>query len=302
MISRNVQKDRRPVGRTNTELHHSRIIPEVQAMTGGWLPPGGVLGRIVHETGARVAAIAIRAEELRAEVVAGPAPQPFAAALRTRHVAVIAEVKRRSPSKGEIAPELDAADRAAEYAEGGAAAISVLTEPERFGGSLDDLRRARARVGIPLLAKDFHIDPLQLLAARAAGASAALLIVRALSPGALSLLSSSAREAGLEILFEVRSERELERALEAGAEVIGVNSRDLETLEVDPTVCDRLIPFIPRECVAVFESGIRTEDDVRRAAELGADAVLVGSVLSSSTDPATAVRALAAVPRVGRDR
>lgn len=268
-----------------------------------WSPPTGVLGRIVAESMARVA-------ELRADPATGralerelPAARPapsFRDALLGEHVAVIAEVKRRSPSKGEINNGLAAADQARAYVAGGAAAISVLTEPAHFAGSLDDLRDVCAAVDVPVLRKDFLVDELQLLEARAAGAAAALLIARALSPALLARLFGFAREVGLDTLVEVRSQFELDRALDIGAPVIGVNERDLETLEMEPEVRERLIPRIPRSVAAVAESGIRTAEDVERAALLGADAVLVGSSLSASAAPEAAVRALAQVRRRGR--
>jgi indole-3-glycerol phosphate synthase len=215
-------------------------------------------------------------------------------------VAVIAEVKRRSPSKGMINAAIDGAALARAYEAGGARAISVLTETTHFGGSAQDLETIRSAVGIPLLKKDFHVDAVQILEARALGASAVLLIARALPAGRLAELAQSARGLGLEPLIEVRDERELDAAIAAGARVIGVNSRNLETLEIDPAVCDRIIPLIPRECVAVFESGVSVRADVERAAAAGAGAVLVGSALSASPDPSAAVRSLTGVPRPSR--
>jgi indole-3-glycerol phosphate synthase len=229
-------------------------------------------------------------------------PPAFRAALRQPMVSVIAEVKRRSPSKGSINPSLSAAAQAAAYVRGGAAAVSVLTEPVHFGGSLDDLRQARATVAVPLLRKDFHVDELQLLEARAAGASAALLIARALPPDTLRRLVASALSMELEPLVEVRSTIELERAVAAGARVIGVNNRDLETLEIDPEVGDTIVRIIPAECIAIAESGVRGVADVERAASAGADAVLVGSSVSASADPTAAVKGLTGVPRSGRGR
>lgn len=268
-----------------------------------WAPPTGVLGRIVAESMARVAELRADPATSRAlerDLSAASAAPSFHDALLGEHVAVIAEVKRRSPSKGEINNALAAADQARAYVAGGAAAISVLTEPAHFAGSLDDLREVCAAVHVPVLRKDFIVDELQLLEARAAGASAALLIARALSPALLARLFGFAREAGLDALVEVRSQPELDRALEIGARVIGVNERDLETLEMEPEVRERLLPRIPRRVAAVAESGIRTADDVERAALLGADAVLVGSSLSASTEPEGAVRELAQVRRRGR--
>lgn len=241
-----------------------------------------------------------RAAELRrASSTLAPAPS-LAGALRRPHVAVIAEVKRRSPSKGEINAGIDAGAQAAAYVGGGAAALSILTEPAHFGGRAEDLTEARARVAVPLLKKDFHVHRLQLLEARALGASAALLIARALSPSALAELAAVARDLELETVVEIRDEWELERAVDVGAAVIGVNNRDLETLAIDAAVSRRLLPRIPGATPAVYESGVRTVAEVAEAAALGADAVLVGSSLSAAADPEAAVRALAAVPRLGR--
>jgi len=212
----------------------------------------------------------------------------------------MAEVKRRSPSKGAIAPDLDAATQARNYAEGGAAAISVLTEPDHFSGSLDDLQAVREAVTVPALKKDFHVRPIQLVEARAAGASAALLIARALDPERLALMMAAGRDLGLELLVEVRDERELERALELGATMIGVNNRDLESLVIDPTTAERLVPRIPSGVVAIAESGVKTRADVERYARCGADAVLVGSSISAASDPTAATRSLAEVPRSAR--
>ncbi len=230
---------------------------------------------------------------------AAPAPG-FRAALCRPHVAVIAEVKRRSPSKGAINGGLSADAQARAYEAGGAAAISVLTEPAHFSGSLDDLRAACAAVAVPLLRKDFHVDELQLIEARAAGAAAALLIARALSPDTLHRLAAFALSISLEPLVEVRDEAELERAMAAGARVIGVNNRDLESLKIDAALGDTMVRLVPASCVAVWESGIRDEADVERAAAAGADAVLVGSSVSAAAEPAAAVGRLTRVERIGR--
>jgi indole-3-glycerol phosphate synthase len=224
-------------------------------------------------------------------------------ALRRDSVAVIAELKRRSPSKGTLNNALNAGQSVL-FERGGAAAVSVLTEPEFFGGSLDDLVAVRSAVRLPLLKKDFHIDPSQLIEARLADAAAVLLIARALSPDELPRMVSAAKHLDLEPFVEVRTDEELERALASGAEIIGVNSRDLETLEVDEDIPARLIPRIPPHLIAVWESGIDSPAHVRRAAESGADAVLVGSVLSRSDNPERLVREMSTVrrqPRAGRD-
>ena len=227
-------------------------------------------------------------------------PGCFPAALRHTTVGVIAELKRRSPSKGPLNEQLSAPVRAAEYVAGRAVAISVLTEPTRFSGSIDDLVSVRAAVAVPLLRKDFIVHQVQLLEAREAGADAVLLIARALAPTRAADLAAHAAALGLAVLFEIRNESELVRGLDIPGCVIGVNARNLETLDVDPAVSERLIPLIPADRVAVFESGVRGRDDVERAARLGADAVLVGSLLSMQPDGARAVTALAGIPRVGR--
>lgn len=272
----------------------------MQGFSSTWTPPGGTLGRITAEARERAALLSPRVGELEAAALAAPARASLAAALRGGTLGVVAEVKRRSPSKGAIAPALDAATQAAAYADGGAAALSILTEPAHFGGSLDDLAASAARVAVPLLRKDFIVSAGQLFEARAAGASAALLIARALAPAELDALADHALAIGLEVLIEVRSEEELSRAVDAGADVIGVNTRDLETLVIDPAVAERLLPLVPRSVPAVWESGIVSRDDVARAAAAGANAVLVGSSVSAAADPAAAVRLLADVPVVGR--
>ncbi len=268
-----------------------------------WVPPVGPLGELTRRsadqarlTAEMPGALAV----LRARAEAAPAPPGFAAALRGGAVSVIAELKRRSPSKGVINDGLQANLRAVEYARGGAAALSVLTEPTRFGGSLDDLAEVSAAVAIPLLRKDFISSTIQLLEARAVGASAVLLIARALPSERLHSLAAEAYALGLECLVEVRSESELITALAVPEAVIGVNNRDLETLVIDDAIGLRLLARIPADRVAVYESGVRGVLEVERAAEAGADAVLVGSILSAAGDGAAAVRALSEVRRRGR--
>ncbi|HYH34278.1 MAG TPA: indole-3-glycerol phosphate synthase TrpC [Nocardioides sp.] len=208
---------------------------------------------------------------------------------------VIAEVKRRSPSKGDLAAIPDPADLAERYAAGGAAAISVLTEERRFGGSLDDLRSVRAAVDVPLLRKDFIVDSYQLLEARAAGADLVLLIVAALDDDTLRRLHDEARELGLVTLVEVHDEAEAGRAVELGAELVGVNARNLRTLEVDPHAFGRLAPGVPADRVLVAESGISGADDVATYVRLGAHVVLVGEALVRDGDPEAAVRSMTGV-------
>jgi indole-3-glycerol phosphate synthase len=233
------------------------------------------------------------------DVAAAPS---FARALERADVAVIAEVKRCSPSKGVINAGIDASAQALAYARGGAAALSILTEPSEFGGSPDDLSDARRATALPTLKKDFHVQPIQVLEARAIGASALLLIARALPSDTLRALADYARELGVEVLVEVRSEPELEDAIAIDHAVIGVNSRDLETLIIDRDITSRLIAQIPGDRIAIAESGVSARPDVERAAAAGADAVLVGSSISASPDPVSAVAALTGVARTRRGR
>jgi indole-3-glycerol phosphate synthase len=260
----------------------------------------GVLGELSAASRVRADALANRAAVLERAAAGAPPVPGLALALRRATVAVIGEVKRRSPSKGDIAPGLSAASQSAAYAAGGAAALSILTEPARFGGSDEDLHAARAATTLPILKKDFHVDALQMLEARALGASGALLIARALHPTTLRELAAVARGVGLETLIEIRDERELDAALAADAAIIGVNNRNLETLAIDLATGERLMPLIPADRVAVFESGVYGAAEVERAAAAGADAVLVGSSISAAADPAAAVRAIAGVLRRGR--
>ena len=255
-----------------------------------------MLAELLAAAGARVHALRDSGGWLKLRAAAAPRPLGFAKSLGGDHIAVIAELKRASPSKGPINPLVDVADQCSEYESGGAAAISVVTEPSRFSGSLADLVSARGACSLPLLRKDFIIDELQLLEARAAGASAVLLIARALEPHRLRELYAAALESKLCALVEIRSEAELERALSLGARLIGVNNRDLETLQMDDAAA-RLIPLIPKGCIAIAESGYRSVEEISRAAAAGADAVLIGSELSAAANPSEAVRALTRVPR-----
>jgi indole-3-glycerol phosphate synthase len=284
--------------RKDAEQHFSRTVTEAQVFSRQWAPPTGVLGRILAETTERVAAISRADRDAVARAAdSTPGAPRFADALRGTTVGIIAEVKRRSPSKGSIRETMSASEQGMAYEQGGAAAISVLTESANFGGSMSDLETTRARVRIPLLCKDFNIEEIQLVQARAAGASAALLIARALAPARLASMMEAADRLGLDALVEVRTEGELALALELGSRAIGINSRDLETLEIDPSVPERLLPTIPAGVLAIAESGIETRADVEARARWGADAVLVGSVLSASSNPAQAVRAMCGVAR-----
>ena len=214
--------------------------------------------------------------------------------LRGRGVAVIAEVKRSSPSKGPLAAIADPAELAAQYEAGGAAVISVLTEQRRFSGTLEDLVRVRSRVVIPVLRKDFVVTAYQLFEARAAGADLVLLIVAALSDTELISLIERAVSIGLTPLVEAHTEDEVRRAVDAGARLIGINNRSLQTLEVDPTTFARLAPLIPDGIVRVAESGVRGPHDVIELAKAGADVVLVGEALVTGRDPRTGVADLVA--------
>lgn len=278
-------------------------MPEAQdtvASARSWSFPTGPLGELTAAAELRAQDLAGREEALERGAASAGTVASFAAALRGHTVAVIAELKRRSPSKGAINEGLDVSERAAEYAAAGAAALSVLTEPVRFGGALDDLRAAGRAVRIPLLRKDFIVSRLQLLEAREAGASAVLLIARALPPERRATLATEARALGLEVLLEVRDEHELELALRIDHAVIGINNRNLETLVIDDSVSARLLPLVPASRIAVYESGVNSRAAVERAASLGADAVLVGSSLSASADGGRAARELVGVVRKTR--
>ena len=227
------------------------------------------------------------------------AVRDFAGALRrdrrTGGVAVIAEVKRRSPSKGALAVDLVPGLLAKQYVDGGAAALSVLTDEQHFGGSVDDLVEARSSVDVPVLRKDFTVGPLDVADARAMGADAVLLIVAALDDAELRDLHALAtEELGLAALVEAHDEREVERALAAGAAIVGVNQRDLSTFQVDTDRAVRVAAAIPDGVVKVAESGIVRPADAARLAGAGYDAVLVGEHLVTSGDPTSAVRQLVA--------
>jgi indole-3-glycerol phosphate synthase len=218
--------------------------------------------------------------------------RPFRDALRAPGLSVIAEIKRRSPSKGDLAPGLDPAVLAKEYEAGGAACLSVLTDADHFGGAPADLAAARAAVGIPALRKDFTVSEADVCDARIMGADAVLLIVAALDDAELSAFRSLAVELGLAALVEVHDEDELGRALAAGAELVGVNQRDLRTFSVDRDRAASLAPRMPEDVVKVAESGVRDGRDAAALAQAGYDAVLVGESLVTAGDPAGAVRAM----------
>ena len=258
------------------------------------------LDQILRRTRETLPALRERRTLLARRAAAVPPPPSFAAALAGGAVRVIAEVKRRSPSAGAINPTLDPADQAERYVQGGAAAISVLTDGPFFGGTLEDLERAAARVPVPLLRKDFILAEDQIVEARAAGAAAVLLIVRALGGDGVRTLLAAAERHGLAALVEVHDRLELDTALGAGARIVGVNSRNLATFVIDIEAAWALLGAVPRDVIAVAESGMATEADVARAAASGADAVLIGTALSSSLDPRALLERLTQVPRRGR--
>lgn len=260
-----------------------------------------ILDRIIEDKRVAVEPLRERRAALRERAEAASPARGFARALRRSDVAVIAEFKRRSPSAGWIRREADVAEVVSGYHAAGAAALSVLTDESYFGGALSDLEAARAAVPLPVIRKDFVIDEVQLFEARAVGADAALLIVRVLEQERLRDLIAAADGIGLDTLIEVHAEGELERALAAGARVVGVNNRDLATFTTDLERSVRLAPGVPAEIVLVAESGIRTGADVARMGEAGIDAVLVGeSVMSAAGGEDTGVAALVGKPKRAR--
>ena len=226
-----------------------------------------------------------------------PPTRGFRAALAGPGLDVIAEIKRRSPSKGALNVDLDAADVARAYEQGGAACLSVLTDVEFFGGSVDDLQVARAATALPVLRKDFTVAPVDVADARLMGADAVLLIAAALERAELIELHALAVEVGLDVLVEIHDEPELEVAIAAGATMVGVNQRDLVTFQVDHDRAARLATVIPDGVVKVAESGVRGRDDAARLADVGYDAILVGESLVTSGDPTTALQELRARQR-----
>ena len=231
--------------------------------------------------------------DLEASLSASHEGRPFNEALTRPALSLIAEFKRRSPSAGGIREEADLTAQVQAYERGGAAALSVLTDEAHFGGSLDDLRAARAACDLPILRKDFIVDPYQLYEAAAAGADAVLLIVRALSDDDLVRLGHQARALDLDCLVEVHNEEELDRALEAGAETIGINNRDLDEGTVDIATTFELMPDVPAGKTVVAESGISSPQELEELERIGVDAVLIGSALMRADDPESATRELA---------
>ena len=253
----------------------------------------GFLEDIVSATHRRVdeAKKKVTEEALDQRLSSRSDPRDFAASLQADDVTVIAEIKRATPAKGPLNLDLDAGGTAAAYAEGGAAAISVLTEPDLFKGSLEDLERA-TEAGLPVLRKDFVLEPYQLLEARAAGADAVLLIVRILDQPSLGSLLRLTRSLGMEALVEVHTEEELDVALDVQANVIGVNHRDLDSFEVDPDRTKKLAPLVPKGLVLVALSGVSTRGEVEELGAAGARSVLVGETLVTAPDPALKLREL----------
>jgi indole-3-glycerol phosphate synthase len=221
----------------------------------------------------------------------------FQDALRRPDVAIIAEIKRKSPSGGALRPDLSAADLGRAYAHNGAAALSVLTDYRYFGGDDSDLVNARTASGLPVLRKDFVVDVYQVYEARALGADAVLLIVRALEQSVLADLLAATHGLGFEALVETHSADEVERALAAGARIVGVNNRDLDTLQTDTALAPRLRPNVPTECVFVAESGISEPHQIAELAAAGVDAVLIGEALVRAPDPGAKLAAVVAAGR-----
>ena len=258
-------------------------------MTG---PAADLLATIVAATARRVD---VRRGTISAQVLAaradGPSPRgrAFVDALRGDGLRVIAECKRRSPSRGVLRPEYDPVALARAYEGAGAAAISVLTEPTFFDGSLDHLAAIRAAVGVPILRKDFVVDRYQILETRAAGANAMLLIVAALPASQLKTLHAQATDAGLDVLVEVHGLDELPVAIDAGARIIGVNNRNLRTLAVSTDVSEQFIERLPGNVVAVAESGLKSSEDLIRLRKAGYHAFLIGERFMSAEDPGQAL-------------
>ena len=264
-------------------------------------PATDILGRIVETKRHEVEGLRDRVAELRAASRSAEPARDFLGAVSGREsVAVIAEIKRRSPGAGPIRPDLDPLQLAPTYEAGGAAALSVLTDQDYFGGCLEDMSAARGLVGLPVLRKDFLIDESQIYEARAAGADAILLIVRILDDARLLSLRLLAEELGMTALVEAHDGEEVDRGVAAGARLIGVNNRNLRTFETRLEVTLDLLDRIPSDVVLISESGIRTREDVRLLGDKGVDAVLVGESLLRQSDPGAGVSALAGEVRRGR--
>lgn len=259
-----------------------------------------ILDRIVETKRGEVRSLVARAGELAGRAADAAPVVSFLDAIPSESVGVIAEVKRRSPGAGLIRPDLDPIELAASYEAHGAMAISVLTDREYFGGGLDDLVAVRSRTTVPLLRKDFMIDPLQITEARGAGADLILLIVRILTDQQLVELREVAEGLGMTALVEVHDAEELERARASGASVIGINNRDLSTFHTDLAVTEALLGSLPPDAVVISESGIRTGMDVARVGAAGVEGVLVGESILRSPDPAIKLRELCGHERLRR--
>lgn len=260
-----------------------------------------ILDQILAAKGEEIDELRPRGPELRRQAAAQKPARPFAAALRAgSHVALIAEFKRRSPSAGWIRQEGLVAEITTAYCESGARAISVLTDREFFAGDLSDLQTTSDKTSVPVLRKDFIIDELQLLEARAKGADAVLLIVRALTSSALRDLIATTCGLGMEALVECHNETEVEHALHAGANVVGINNRDLASFHVDRDLATRIARQVPAEVTLVAESGLRTPEDVARIGQAGIEAALVGEALMRAADVRKAVRDFSSQLRVSR--
>lgn len=273
-------------------------MPETQ----GAVPLPGILAAIVrtkHEELARLLAKG-GGEALERMVEGAPPPRNFSAALsRASEVALIAECKRRSPGAGEIRPGLDPAALTRSYQANGAAALSVLTDETYFGGSMADLEKVRAHTSVPILRKDFTLDPVHVLEARAAGADAILLIVRILDDERLRRLRMQAEALGMAALVEAHDADEIDRAVGSGARIVGINNRDLANFSTRLETTLELRERVPNGVVVVSESGIRSRDDVARLGAAGVNAVLVGEILLRGADPGAAAASLVGVPRTG---
>jgi indole-3-glycerol phosphate synthase len=248
-----------------------------------------VLDSIIEGVREDLAARRLPLSQLQEQLEVAPAVIDAHSRLRTGEMAVIAEVKRSSPSKGSLADIADPRALAAQYQEAGAAVVSVLTEKRRFGGSLEDLVSVRSEIAIPILRKDFMVDEYQFLEARAAGADVVLLIVAALSKNQLKDYYDLATELGMAVLVETHTEQEIEDAMEIEPRIIGVNARNLKTLEIDLAAFSRLIPMIPESVIRVAESGISQRAEVEIAEHAGAHAILVGETLVRAGDPRAAI-------------
>lgn len=261
----------------------------------------GILAQIVRTKTEELGALRTRAAEIEEAVERARPPRGMARALGVPEtVSLIAECKRRSPGAGAIRPGLDPVELVRGYEAAGASALSVLTDGPYFGGSMDDLRSVGDATTIPVLRKDFTLDPLHVLEARAAGADAILLIVRILDDAAMRSLHAEAMGLGMDVLVEVHDRGELDRALALDLRILGINNRDLATFTTDLGTTERLLDAVPDDVVVVSESGIRTRGDVERLGGWGVDAILVGESLLKADDPSSAAAGLSRVPRRSR--